>query len=232
MSTDILEIAHMGLEQMRRHPLNYYDWRVRREIYGLLNVNSKSIPDRRHQSLAILAAEYVLPLYQPTEPDDRLVYQLLETAQAFIQNQIDIAKVDEIEEAGYNAAQWFGYDFEKDQWHYQSAHAGFAAYKALVEVRHLIDPWEGIERLSKGDGVHRLGREPHPEGWTVGAEFTDDDWCNLAAFGDTASVAAFAYATSAEADECLPENLRDFWEWWVGVALPKALQVPSNAAYR
>jgi len=230
MSKDILEIAHLGLDQMKQHPRNYLDGRIRREIYNLLNVNSTLHPDRRHQSLAILAAEYVLPLYQPTGLDDRLVYQLLEAARAFTQNETDVAKVDEIEEAGYNAAQWFGYDFEKDQWHYQSAHAGFAAYKALVEARHLIDPWDGIERLSKSDGVHRVGGEPHPEGWTVGAEFTDDDWCNLATFGDTASAAAFAYATSADVDECLPEKLRDFWEWWVSVALPKALQVPLNAA--
>ena len=64
MPTDILEIARMGLEQMRRHPRNFYDWRVRREIYKLLNANSKSLPDCRHQSLAIQAAEHVFPLYK------------------------------------------------------------------------------------------------------------------------------------------------------------------------
>ena len=230
MSTDILEVAHIGLERMRQHPLSYYDWQVRREIYKLLNVNSTSLPDRRHQSLALQAAEHVLPLYVRTEADDQLVYQLLETARAFTQNQIDIAKVNEVEEAGYNAAQWFGYDFEKDKWNYQSAHAGFAAYKALVEVRHLIDPWDGIDRLSKGDGVHRLGGEPHPEGWTVGADFTDADWNHLAAFGDTAAAAAFAYATTVHSEQCNPSRLIEFWEWWIGVALPKALHVQSNAA--
>ena len=229
MKTDVLEIAHMGLKQMRLHPRNFYDWRVRREIYKLLNANSKSLPNYRHQSLAIQAAEHVLPLYIQTELDEQLVYQLLEAARAFPQNKIDIAKVVEIENAGYHASQRFGYDFEKDIWNYQSKYAGFAAYKALVEVRHLIDPWHGIEHLSMGKPVHRLDGGFHIRSWRKGTDYSDEEWSKLAAVGDTAAAAAFAYATSAESDEFVSGKLSEFWEWWVDVALPKALLVQPHA---
>ena len=229
MKTDVLEIAHMGLKQMRLHPRNIYDWRVRREIYKLLNVDSKLLPDRRHQSLAIQAAEHVLPLYIQTGLDEQLVYQLLEAARAFTQNRIDIAKVVEIEDAGYHASQRFGYDFEKDKRNYQAEYAGFAAYKALVEVRHLIDPWKGIEHLRMGKPVLRFSGDFHINNWRKGIDYTDEEWSKLAATGDTAAAAAFAYATSAESDEFVPGKLSEFWEWWVDVALPKALLVQPNA---
>jgi len=223
MSKAILEIAKAELNRLNLDSVNYFDWRKRREIYKLLNVDSTITSNPRHKFLAIQSAEFVLPLFQPIYPDDSLVFELFEGAKAFSENcVVNHEKLDEIEDAGYHASEWFGYNFENEQRDYQSTYAGFAAYKALVEVRHMIDPWKHVDNISKDNGVMRLGGTDHT-GWISGHEFTDEEWNHLAAFGDTAAAASFAYSTSRTSDRCQPKLLYEFWKWWVEVALPKAL---------
>jgi hypothetical protein len=223
MSTIILEIAKIELARLNQDSVIYFDWRKRREIYKLLNVDSKTTSNPRHKFLAMQSAEFVLPLFQPIYPDDSLVFELFESAKAFSENRVDnFEKLDETEDAGYHASQWFGYNFEDEQRDYQSAYAGLAAYKALVEVRHMIDPWKNADHLSKGQNVMRFGSTGHTD-WTSGQDFTDEEWNHLAAFGDTAAAASFAYSTSRTADQCQPKLLYEFWKWWTEVALPKAL---------
>ena len=219
----ILEIAKSELGRLNQNSVSYFDWRKRHEIYKLLNVDSTTTSNPRHKFLAIQSAEFVLPLFRPTYPDDSLVFELFEGAKAILENRVDnIEKLAETEDAGYHASQWFGYNFENEERDYQSAYAGFTAYKALVEVRHMIDPWKSVDHLSKGQNVMRFGGTD-PAGWTSGQDFTDEDWNHLAAFGDTAAAASFAYSTSRTADQCQPKLLYEFWKWWTEVALPKAL---------
>lgn len=227
MSATILEIATEELKRLNPDSVNHFDWRKRREIYNLLNVNSTIISNPRHKYLAIQSAEFVLPLFHPIYPDDTIVFELLEFAKALLENRIDdFEKLNNTEDAGYHASEWFGYNFENEQRDFQSTYAGFAAYKALVEVRHMIDPWKNVMRLSKGDGVSKYGGAT-PTGWISGEEFTDKDWNHLAAFGDTAAAASFAYSTSRTSDQCQPKLLYEFWKWWVEAALPKALTYES-----
>lgn len=219
----ILEIAKAELAKLNQDTVSYFDWRKRREIYKLLNVDSETTSNPRHKFLAVQSAEFVLPLFRPIYPEDSLVFDLFEGAKAFSENRIDnFEKLDETEDAGYHSSQWFGYNDETKQRDYQSAYAGFTAYKALVEVRHMIDPWKYVDNMSKGNGVMRFGSTDHT-GWTSGHDFTDEEWNHLAALGDTAAAASFAYATSRTLDQCQPKLLYEFWKWWVEVALPKAL---------
>jgi len=222
MST-ILDIAKSELNRLDPDTLSYFDWRKRREIYKLLNVDSKTTSNPRHKFLAIQSAEFVLPLFQPIHTDASLVFELFACAKALLENRVDdFAKLDKTEDDGYNASEWFGYNFEKEERDFQSAYAGFAAYKALVEVRHMIDPWKHVDNLSKGKGVMRFG-SPNYSGLTSGHDFTDEEWNHLAALGDTAAAASFAYSTSRTSDQCQPKSLYEFWKWWTEVALPKAL---------
>lgn len=224
MSTMILEIAKAELSRLSSDTVSYFDWRKRREIYKLLNVDATTTSSPRHKFLAIQSAEYVLPLFQPIYPDDSLVFELFEGAKAYSENRItDLVKLDEIEDDGYHAGQWFGYNAETKKRDFQSAYAGNAAYKALVEVRHMIDPWEDVGHISKTGNVMRFGSTDHT-GWTSGQDFTDEEWKHLAALGDTAAVASFAYSTSRTVDQCQPKLLYEFWKWWVEVALRKALK--------
>lgn len=222
MSAMILEIAKAELKRLNPDSVNYFDWRKRREIYKLLNVDSTTTSSPRHKFLAIQSAKFVLPLFRPIYPDDSLVLQLFEGAKAFAENRVeDLEKLNEIEDMGYHTE--FGYNYGKEERDFQSTYAGFAAYKALVEVRHMIDPWEYVDNLSKGDGVMLFG-SPSLSGWTSGNDFTDEEWNHLAASGDTAAAASFAYATSRTSGQCQPKLLYEFWKWWVEVALPKALR--------
>jgi len=223
MSMTILEIAAEELKRLSPDSVDYFDWRKRREIYKLLNVNSTTTPNARHKFLAIQSAEFVLPLFRPIYPHDKMVFELLEIARALLENRVDnFEKLNSAEDAGYHASEWFGYNFENEERDFRSTYAGFAAYKALVEVRHMIDPWKRVMLLSKGDGVSKYGGAT-PTGWITGEEFTDEDWNHLAAFGDTAAAASFAYSTSSTSNQCQPKLLYEFWKWWVDVALPKAL---------
>lgn len=218
----ILEIAKAELKRLNPDSVDYFDWRKRREIYKLLNVDATTTSSPRHKFLAIQSADFVLPLFRPIYPDDSLlVFQLFEGAKAFSENRVEnLEKLNEIEDMGYHSE--FGYNYEKEERDFQSTYAGFAAYKALVEVRHMIDPWKYIDNLSKGNGVMRFG-SPNPSGWTSGNDFTDEEWNHLAASGDTAAAASFAYATSRISGQCQPKLLYEFWKWWTEVALPKAL---------
>ena len=223
MQTTILDIAKTELKRLNPDTVSYFDWRKRREIYRLLNVDSGTTSNPRHKFLAIESAEFVLPLFRPIYPDDSLVFELLEGAKAFFENRVDdFEKLDQTEDAGYHASQWFGYNFEKEERDFQSAYAGFAAYKALVEVRHMVDPWKYVDHMSKGNGLMRFGSTDH-SGWTSGHDFTDEEWNHLAASGDTAAAASFAYSASRTADQCQPKLLYEFWKWWAEVALPRAL---------
>jgi hypothetical protein len=56
----------------------------------------------------------------------------------------------------------------------------------------------------------------------AGDAATDEDIAHLAAFSDTASAAALAYAYERLRFHLHPARLRMFWEWWVEAALPAA----------
>ena len=173
--------------------------------------------------LAIQSAEFVLPLFRPVYPDDTVIYDLLAGAKAVLEDRVDnLDQLARLENEGYLLSDGLGYHFESGQRDFQSFYAGFAAYKALVEVRHMIDPWEHIGLLSKSQNVMRSGG-PEIVGWTRGEDFSDQDWSSLAAFGDTAAAASFAYSTSPTTDRCQPMLYYEFWKWWTEVALPKAL---------
>ena len=222
----ILELAATGLEQLRTGQVSYFDWRIRREIYRILNAGYMSTPSPNHQYLAIQSAEFVMPLFTIVSEVDALAFRLLEGAKAFSENRVaDIEELDRIQDKGYHASQWFGHNDETEERNFQSAYAGAATYKVLIEVRYDVDPWAGMERLSKSNGVFRLGSTDHT-GWISSSDFTDEDWIT-SPFGDTAALASFAYSTLPTIDEPQPKLLYEFWEWWVKVALPNALKVKS-----
>lgn len=223
MPVEVLEIAKAELERLNQNQGRYFDWKKRRRIYQMLNVDSTNTPDPRHRYLAIQSAGLVLPLFRPVYPEDALVYDLLAEAKAVLEGRADNPdQLVRLEDEGYHLSDGLGYNFDSGQRDYQSFYAGFAAYKALVEVRHMRDPWEHIGLLSKSQDVMRPS-SPEIVGWTRGEDFNDQDWSSLAAFGDTAAAASFAYSTSPTSDRCQPKLYYEFWKWWTEVALPKAL---------
>ncbi len=193
-------MANTGLEMLKSGKSLYFDWKIRREIYNFLNADSTSIPSPQRQSLAIQTVEFVMPLFVPADENDLLAFELLDAAKAFSENRVtDFKKLDEIQDAGYHSAQWFGYNHKTKQRNFQSAYAGAATYQCLIEVRYLIDEWQGVY-----DG------------------FTDKD-CMSSPCGDTAVQASFAYSTSPRLDKCQPELVYKFWEWWINVAVQNAI---------
>lgn len=225
---NIEQLAVSALEQMRTHPQHHFDWRARRELYH----QSKIIaPEQVRQilgRLAIVTAEHVLPIFTAAFPTKRLPHHLVRYARKLVQGTIAVTapRLDVLEHLAYHD---LGIDcLELRGPAYNAEYAGTAAYKALLQARkgrHLLDRVETLRRCDDG-GMLMGGGTASPEFDHLqhGSTFTDADFAHLVAYGDTAGAAAIAYACEQERFQLHGDRLREFWEWWVAVALPEAWQ--------
>jgi hypothetical protein len=221
----IRDKAVTGLQRMRADPIHHYDWRTRREIYQLFASYPEHLALAARSRLAISAAERVLPIFVSHFPDRDLPRRLLQTAVGLADGELerDNPQVLQTEDEGYHATGgYIAYDDTTQKILFNASYAAFAAYKALVEIRHLQDPWHNADRFSKSGDIYSLGARSETRHSTSGSEFTDEDWASLAAAGDTAAAAAMATASSEFDPSPRPEALREFWIWWVEEALPSA----------
>ena len=221
----IQEEAHAGLLNMHANPLHHFDWRTRRQIYRLFTPLSNPIVFKARSYLAILAAEYVHPVFSSRFPERDLPRRLIDTSIRVVDGILnkDDPQVLEIEDEGYHATGGFiAYDDKVQGVICNASYAAFATYKALVEILHMPDPWQHIDHLGKIKSQYSVGGQVDSPVWTPGSEFTDEDWAGLAGAGDTAAAAAMAFATTEDSAMPQPERLKTFWIWWVNVALPGA----------
>ena len=223
----IQDKARAGLELMLAHPAHHFDWKIRRDIYQLFAPYSDPPIFRARCHLAISAAEYVLPIFTSHFPDQDLPSRLIATAVGIVVGQIDRndPHVSEVEDEGYHAnGGYMAYDATTQMVLYNASYAAFAAYKALAEIRHMQNPWQHVDRLSKSNNLYAAAGRVNPSLSTPGSQFTDEDWASLAAAGDTAAAAAMAFSTSERDPAPKADRLKEFWGWWVNVALPGAWQ--------
>jgi hypothetical protein len=117
---------------------------------------------------------------------------------------------------------------------YNAEYAGWSCYKALLEVRGKRDLFDDLSRVKRGptgdyEHVGNTTRVHWPRistgeyaRWQSGETFTDEDMAHLAAYGDTAGVAAMASACAVETRLIDSNKLLTFWEWWANSAMPEA----------
>jgi hypothetical protein len=212
----IQDKAQQGLEGMLSDPTHHFDWRIRREIYQLFAPSSDPIVLRARRLLPILAAEHVLPIFSSHFPKDDLPRRLINTAMWVTAGGIEPEdpRVYRVADEGYHATGGgIAFDYESGKLIYNADYAAFSAYKCLVEIHGLQDPWIHADKFHKSGGVFGAGGDLGSQGWTSGNEFTDRDWAGLAAAGDTAAAAAMAEATSEHDNEPASDKLRQFWTW-------------------
>lgn len=217
--TDIQRMVADGLSTMNAHPEHQYDWRRRRDMYQHLHDSYGACGHDVHGWLAVLTAEHVLPLFLSTFPDDPLPLRLVQTARHIMQKSIATQSemLDALEDEGY-----LGTGIDCLTWRstiaYHAEYAGTASYKALLEARGIHDLLHGTERLIHGQEVQVFDLPAH----TTPEAVTDRDIAHLAAYSDTASAAAIAWACRKDQFDLDHHQLKAFWEWWGTTALPAA----------
>jgi hypothetical protein len=216
---DVTRLVQAGLLQMRINPDHHYDWRIRRMLYELMNATYGKQGYEAHGWLAILAAEFVLPIFLAAITDDPLPEQLLDCAQKVIQRAVprDSAVVMELLEEGCLGTGLDCIDW-RDTIAYNAEYAGEATYVALVEANGNHDLLEAIEECVRGEGVVAFNL---PQGMTLD-DITDYEIADIGLYRDTASAAAIAYACEKERYLLEPQRLNEFWEWWATEAMAEA----------
>ena len=194
-----------ALVTVRAHPLHWLDWQRRRALYVAFGDYSDSEVKRARGRLAILSAQKVYPIFHIAYPDDDLPERLLQAAVGLLNGTVTREVAARVEDHGYHG---FGNDLY-DEWN--ADRAGFSAYKAIKEVRGWQDPFKekAIKRLPNGKWV----------------PFDDKEFAETAGAGDTAGVAALAFANGVEyddPDDPDPDKSLEFWEWWLTEAIPAA----------
>ena len=224
----ISELAQSGIIKMYDHPQNHYDWRIRRTIYRQLVLHPEG--PLVHRWLAVLAAEHVLPIFINSFPNNNLPIQLLDMARRVVKGEVEQTseEVYLLHEEGYHFY-WEGLPEAS------ARYAGWATYKALVEVSGASNMLENVAELtmgacSSGEIVMSMGAADEQGRWEKDFILTDEDIAHLAAYSDTASSAAIASAYSLTESAINTRKLSMFWEWWVYEALPQSCRLASVIA--
>jgi hypothetical protein len=147
--------------------------------------------------LALLSIQHVLPLWEKARPFDRAPHLLLEKAEKILAGVLTGQQVDEMNLPGWTYMDNVGYKvpYADSSW----VLVGYGAIKVVdVAVRdENFDPTQ------------------------INPQLTDDhlDPYDL----DVAPTAAAAYADGFRWDsESDPQKRRQFWQWWLTEAVPKA----------
>jgi hypothetical protein len=215
-----------GLNRMHAHAEHHFDWRVRRDLYQAIRALPPHQAYAVHGWLAVITAEHVLPIFTAAINDDPLPKKLLASARQVMEGVVpqDSAVVLELLEEGYTGTGIDCLDW-RDTVNYAAEYAGTATYKALLEANGAYDMLEDTEQHISGQTVQVFNWQE-----TVApAAVTDYHIAELAAYSDTASAAAIAYACHNDRYQLEPQRLKAFWEWWVQEAIAEAWQRAMTA---
>ncbi len=225
LPSDLRLLAESGLRAMECHPEHHYDWQTRRTLYRTSRSTYPTLSSSFIGWLAVLAAQYVLPIFTSAITDDDLPQKLVTYAEKIMKGQRRprSSRVSYLLDQAYLCT---GIDCLV--WRtitvYNAEYAGTTTYKALIEASGEYDLLENIERDIERGWVEPRNRSRKDRQPIYPSDITDSDLAHLAACGDTAGSAAIAYSCARESFTLDATKLRHFWEWWVYSALPHAWQ--------
>jgi immunity protein Imm5 of predicted polymorphic toxin system len=220
-----------ALDAMRANPTHHLAPSYRKAIYEAIGPKQDAFVMQVRGWLAIIAVQRVVPIFQQVIPDEPLPQQLLDAAQAILLGAANTNAVHELEDEAYlRFGHWLGYS--QEVLGYDGEMAAFVTYKALVEIRTIIEgrPYDLLEDLHEFQRpADTTSKDVTKWSWITGDQWTDEDWASTAAKGDTASSAAVASACGFNTYTCDPQNIQAFWEWWLNEAIPSAWEMASSA---
>jgi hypothetical protein len=192
---ELIEAVTIARTAMQEHPTHQLLPIYRRTIYEAMGARVRGY-------LALITAEYVLPIWQKAQPTDHMPDRIIalgkdvwhqNTITKAVDRQLDAdwAYLDEL------AVTPFGFT--------QAFLAGFAAVKALSEVLG----GDQFQNVSINEITTDQGLDP----WS----------------SDTAAQAASAYSGPVWIANSDISLRKVFWEWWLDVAIPIAWQFVEEA---
>lgn len=212
-----------ALEEIRSHPEHRLEAKRRRMIYEAFGEKSDLVAKRARGWLAVLTAQYVLPIGEKFLPNEDIPRRLVTLAQRVLEGTVDpqVASKREIVE-GVDIQDW-GYP-EESPWNVYIA--GKTGDRALMETLGQ-DPFAlGVVWIPDQNMTMFVSDAREVHGVPM------DQWSDemLAEnFGDTASAAAVAFACDPLSPtlKCDPDKFLAFWEWWLIEAIPMAWEKAS-----
>ena len=201
LPSQVQQAIDRAAEAMMLHPAHALHPLYRRDIYTAFGPTNEMRCRLSRGWLAVITARHVLPLWQQAQPNDDLPEHLLDIAKGVLQG---IVAARTAESQAGEAWEWLekrGQIGEALTLDSKAFYAAEAAVEALFEVS---------------------GREPFDE-VIIDQSTTDSDldpWCS-----DSALYAAAAYAGPVWDATSDSEKRREFWEWWLGEAVPTAWQI-------
>jgi len=201
---NIRGVAELILSEVQALASHQMNPKSRRLIYQAFADASDTKISVAPRWLAVLSSQRVLPLFDHKYPDDPLPREFLNLAIAVLQGKAIKTEVDDKLNHGHDASgNAWGYDEREITWPVWLA--ANSTYHALVEAN-------GYQPL---DHLHSYFNNG------VLTDWTDEKLCEFS--GDTAAYAAMSSAYDARGLSINPEQLLEFWEWWLNEAIEESI---------
>ncbi len=222
LPTELQNLISIALAEMSSDLQHRLNPNRRRQIYDAFGETTDRTSQQTRGWLAVLTAERVLPIFQQNFPEDTLPKELLETTVGILKGGVNESIADDMQDQGYHASgNTWGYI--EEEMPLNADLAATAAYHALLEARGRY-PFRDLQSLRKRERI-RTGDNIGEEYWI---DRMDEDLVTVGGIGDTAAFAAIASACRQDRLQCDPQELEQFWKWWLTVAIPLAWEASHN----
>ena len=213
---------------VRAHPQHQMNWRQRQAIYTAFDTATPSAGPRARIWLAILTAEFVLPIFETTfaevcfEPPEDDAYaelprQWITLARASVEGRSDPQSIGEYRHMAHTNMGCMQLDYGSVALNMVAA--AEAAYRATKEALGIV-PFHDMHLYSVSPRGFGSYGQIHDADAVRATDWTDTRLALLA--GDVAAAAAIAFACKRTSLECDTEKLLTFWAWWLTEAIPTA----------
>jgi hypothetical protein len=219
-----------ALQSVRSNVKHDFNWQLRQGLYETLDTVCQLGIKRTRGWLALIAAENVFPIFMSVASNDLnssnlYPQKLLRMAKGILEGSVNQEEAAQLLEDAYHSSDIWGSINDDDDFDFAANYAAIAAYKALLEVSSDRDQFsfaKSYAKRTRHSGIVFFGGQAPTEGWITGESFTDFDWAQQIASGDTAGTAAVAFSRRSGSNHRDAKKLKDFWEWWLLEALPWA----------
>lgn len=214
MNTELQSLIQECLKVITQDTNHYLQPFYRQKIYkafgpanrrdNVENPLTLTFADKVFSWLAILAARYVLPIWQQPFPQDNLPQHLLATAEGVLKGTVQVQIAEKLADATWEQLEREGTEGERLYPYPAAFFVAVAANEALFTALGL-DRWHDVE-------IRENENESDLDPWT----------------SDSAKYSCAAFAGGIWGETFDSQKSFEFWEWWLIEAIPQAWQLATE----